>query len=396
MSLRSKVLFVLLALTLVPLVGVGIAACVFAYRLAEAAGSEPLAAILTQRLTTLVAVMFVAIVSGGAFVILLAHLRRSLEELTAAAVRIGQGDFTPWLPPPGEDEVGRLSLAIGAMAARLTDMMQQNARDRQMAALGELASHVSHEIRNPLSSIKLNLQSVEREVRDGSVPADLPSVLQLCLREIHRLDGTVQGVLRLAGFRQPVLEPLAVHALLAETLRTVAPQLDERGVEMRVNYLATGDAIEGDGAQLRSVFLNLFLNAADAMQAGGRLRVWTESGEAEARSAVIRVHVADDGEGVPPELRERIFQPFYSTKPNGSGIGLPLALQTVEAHQGRLWLEQRSELERGAEFVVELPLAVPAEAPHAATTGGAQADNVFTDERRTALVARRTMMVEIA
>jgi signal transduction histidine kinase len=347
-----------------------------------------------ERLLPLLLVMVLALVSGGAFVILLAHLRDSLDELTRAAVRIGQGDFVPWLPPPGEDEVGRLSFAIGTMAARLHDVMHQNVRTRQMAALGELASHVSHEIRNPLSSIKLNLQSVEREVRTGDVPGDLPSVLQLCLREINRLDGTVQGVLRLAGFRQPVMEMCAVHGLLEDTLRTVAPQLKERAIEVRFHDLAPQDRIRGDAVQLRSVFLNLFLNAADSMQGGGALRIWTEAAEDGARRSVIRVRVADSGEGVPPELRDRIFQPFFSTKQNGSGIGLPLALQTIEAHNGRLWLETRSELDRGAEFVVELPLVVEVGTAELQTALPASAENdpalapaAFDSVRRTTPVA---------
>jgi signal transduction histidine kinase len=290
-------------------------------------------------------------------VILIRDLLRSLDILTSAAVRIGQGDFSPWLPPPTHDEVGHLSFAIGTMAGRIQQVMQQNAHTRQMAALGELASHVSHEIRNPLSSIKLNLQSVEREVHGGDVPADLPDVLQLCLRQIHRLDGTVQGVLRLAGSREPELAPCGVHWILREALETVQPQLEERSISVAIDLRAARNSIRADAAQLRGVFLNLLLNARDAMSAGGRLTVWTEVVEEGGGDRAIRVHVADDGPGVPPEARDRIFQPFFTTKTTGSGIGLALALRTVEAHSGRLYLERRSELDRGAEFVVELPLA---------------------------------------
>jgi signal transduction histidine kinase len=327
------------------------------------------------RLTALLVVMALALVSGGAFVILIGYLRRSLDALTSAAVRIGQGDFAPWLPPPGEDEVGRLSLAIGAMAGRLREMIHQNARSRQMAAIGELASYVSHEIRNPLSSIKLNLQSVDRELRLGSVPADLPSVLLLCLKEVHRLDGTVQAVLRLAGARPPEFEPCRVSALLDEGLAAASPQLAERGIDVRIQYGAADEMILADPAQLRGVVLNLLSNAVQAMPEGGRVRVWTIT-SLGVRGPTIRIHIADDGSGVSPELRDRIFQPFFTTRVNGSGIGLPLALRTVEAHGGRLWLETRSELERGAEFVIQLPLASVEAATEAETEAAADQPHV--------------------
>jgi two-component system sensor histidine kinase HydH len=235
--------------------------------------------------------------------------------------------------------------------------MQQNARNRQMAAIGELASHVSHEIRNPLSSIKLNLQSIDRELRSGAVPIDLHDVVQLCLREVNRLDGTVQGVLRLAGSHEPQLTHLAVHAVLRDALQTMQPQLEERGIALDLQLDALRDDVRADATQLRGVFVNLLVNGRDAMPDGGTLRVWTELAEESARGRTIRVHVADDGPGVRPEDRDRIFQPFFTTKATGSGIGLPLAVRTIEKHGGRLWLERRSELERGAEFVIELPLA---------------------------------------
>jgi signal transduction histidine kinase len=358
MSTRSRILLALLALIIGPLLGVGIWACVLALRTSPSAVSLIFAAV------------FIAAAAAGAFVILIGDLLRSLDVLSSAAVRIGQGDFSPWLPPPTHDEVGRLSFAIGTMATRLEQVMRQNARTRQMAAIGELASHVSHEIRNPLSSIKLNLQSVEREMRGGAVPTDLPDVLQLCLREIHRLDGTVQGVLRLAGSREPHLGPCSLHALLEDAMQTVGPQLEERAIHVATALDAPRNVVRADSAQLRGVLLNLLLNARDAMPDGGRLTIWTEMVEDSTHTRMIRVHIADEGPGVPPEDRDRIFQPFFTTKSTGSGIGLPLASRTIEAHGGRLYLERRSELERGAEFVFELPLGESTDASPQQGLGG--------------------------
>ncbi|MGH7575053.1 MAG: ATP-binding protein [Longimicrobiales bacterium] len=312
------------------------------------------------RLLWLVVVMILALAMAGGFAVLITHVMRSLDEVSTAASRIGEGDFTPWLPPPGDDEVGKLTLAIGAMVARIREMMGQLERSRQMAVVGELASHLSHEIRNPLSSIRLNLQSVEREASLGTVPADLPVVLQLCLREISRLDRVVNNVLRLGRTKPGPVRRCSLHTLIEESLEIVQPQLGHRGVRIERRLEAVADEVAADGEQLSGALLNLYLNAADAMPDGGTLRVWTErvhGADADGVEAVIRVHICDEGPGISPELREQIFRPFYTTKPYGSGIGLPLALQAAEAHRGRLYLERRSELERGAEFVLELPLA---------------------------------------
>lgn len=309
------------------------------------------------RFASLMFVVFLALATAGAFAIMITHIMRSLNEVSVAAARIGEGDFTPWLPPPGNDEVGKLTLAVGAMVARLREMMGQLERSRQMAVVGELASHLSHEIRNPLSSIRLNLQSIDREVRRGEVPADLPVVLQLCLREITRLDRVVNNVLRLGRNAPGPARRVGMHALIDESLEVVQQQLAQKGVRVERRHGAADDAVVVDAEQLSGALLNLYLNAMDAMPEGGTLRVWTELAHDLAGFEVIRVHVADEGVGVSPELRERIFKPFFTTKTHGSGIGLPLSAQTAEAHGGRLYLEKRSELEHGAEFVLEIPLA---------------------------------------
>lgn len=313
----------------------------------------------TAAINALLIALFVALAAGGAFFILIRDLMRSMAVLTTAATRIGHGDFSPWLPPPGEDEVGRLSLAIGAMAGRLDDVMAQNARSRQMAAIGEMASHVSHEIRNPLSSIRLNLQSIEREIRTGEPPADLHSVVSLCLRETNRLEATVSGVLRLAGVVHPQMTDCRVQDIVDEAVDAARAQFGQDDVRLRVMRARQDDWIRADCAQMRAVFLNLFRNAHDAMRDGGTINVWSEVIDERGGRQLIRVHVTDEGTGVPPEVRDRIFDPFYTTKTNGSGIGLPISARTLEAHGGRLYLEQASELERGAHFVVELRTQPP-------------------------------------
>jgi signal transduction histidine kinase len=303
-------------------------------------------------------VLFMALAAGGAFLILAQHVMASLEELTLAAERIGEGDMSPWLPPPTEDEVGRLSGAFSRMLGRLKATMRQSQAAWQAAAVGGVASQLSHEIRNPLSSIRLNLQSVEREVREGRVPDDLPEVLNICMREIERLNESVSGVLEFGRPSAPKRRPCRLSGVIDESLALIRPRLERAGVAVDWSARGADDDILADASLLRGVFLNLFLNAADAMPGGGTIRVWLESPSAQE----VRAHVADDGPGVSSDVRAQIFEPFFTTRAKGTGIGLSVARQTIEAHGGTLDFAKRSELERGAEFVIALPLHDPEQA----------------------------------
>ncbi len=303
------------------------------------------------RLGPLLLTLVVAVLVTLLFSLIVREFTRRLEELTAAAERIGEGDLIPWLPLPRSDEVGRLSDAIGRMIDRIHDSMQQLERSRQLAFVGEMTGRLAHEIRNPLSSIQLNLQILERAAKRGQAPPDLEETLDLCLREITRLDNAVNGVLRMGKPQQPHMAPCDVHALITDTATLMRPRLEQRGIAVVLELDAADAIVVGDDEQLRGALLNLLANAADALPNGGTIRIRTESS-----SDTIRVRVADDGIGVAPETRRRIFRPFFTTKAEGTGIGLPIALATVERHGGRLYLEKRSELEAGAEFVMELPL----------------------------------------
>jgi len=295
-----------------------------------------------------------------AFVLLTRQATRSLLALSAAADEVGAGNFAPALPPPSRDEVGRLSSAFGLMASKVDTMLREVAASRHMAAVGEFAAKLSHEIRNPLTSVKLNLQRLERGVASRGLPLEARAPLDICLREIERLDRVVRGALTIG--REPAAQRVrcALHETVGDALAVVRAQLDEQRVTVETSFRASADHVLGEPEHLKAVFLNLFLNAAEAMPDGGRLHVATESDDAPGGGArKIRVRVADTGGGIRPDLREKIFQPFYSTKPHGTGFGLPLASRTVEEHGGRIELLPDSEGGRGATFLVELPLAPP-------------------------------------
>ncbi len=300
-------------------------------------------------------VLFVGAAASLAFTMLLGRITRSLRDLSDAAGEVAAGNYTPVLPPPGPDEVGRLSYSLGVMAGKVQRTLRQIESTRQLATMGEFAAKVSHEIRNPLSSIRLNLQGMERDVRRGSADDSFSEPLQLCLKEVDRLDRVVRGMLGLAREEPMRRRPCSVHAILGDAIGVLRAELEGQDVRVEKRLAAERDDVIGDEGQLRGVVMNLMLNAAQAMPEGGTIHISTAT-DAAAGGDIIRVRVADDGPGIPREVRDQIFRPFMTTKASGTGLGLPIARRTAEQHGGTLYLEERSALQHGAEFVLALPL----------------------------------------
>jgi len=247
------------------------------------------------------------------------------------------------------------------MIARVRESLRQMEASRQVAAVGQFASQIAHEIRNPLTSMKLNLQGLKRDVDQGWVPPASARPIELCLREVQRLDRVVSGVLNLARPPSGTFRRCSLHAVIAHALEVLREQLGNATIRVTTTCLADPDTVDGDPEALESVFMNLFLNAAEAMPEGGTLDVSTETVRRDGRDTAIRVLVADNGPGIPPEDRGRIFDPFFSTKKDGTGLGLNLAAQVVEWHRGTLALADRFDGARGSVFVIELPLAAAEE-----------------------------------
>ena len=302
--------------------------------------------------------LLIAVVTAVAigFFLLLRRATRSLDVLTAAADRVGHGDLSPDLPPGGRDEVGRLSTAFATMTRRLRESLDQIEATRQVAILGRFAAELSHEIRNPLTSIKLNLQSLARDAEEGRIPPHSQRSLDLALREIRRLDEVVRGALRAGRTPSPPVA-FSVHGLIDECMSLLEAQAAQAHVRLVRALDAPTDGVTGDIDGLRGAIMNIAINAIEAMPAGGAVIVRTSNPDDET----IEIVIADEGAGVPHDVRDHAFQPFATSKPNGTGLGLSLALQSVQAQGGSIRLADREP--HGTEVQVTLRLdasAVPA------------------------------------
>ncbi len=220
-------------------------------------------------------------------------------------------------------------------------------RSEQLAAVGQLAAGVAHEVRNPLTSIKMLVEvALRRPEGKGLTREDL----QVIHAEVKRLEGTAQGFLDFA--RPPRLQraPCDLRAVVAASADLVRARARQQGVTLDVRQPDAPLTADVDRGQITTVLVNLFLNALDAMPRGGRLEVIAV---ADGGAALLRV--ADTGPGLAPAVVPRLFTPFVSTKPTGTGLGLSISRRILEEHGGAIGAGNRPE--GGAVFTVTLPLA---------------------------------------
>jgi two-component system, NtrC family, sensor histidine kinase HydH len=276
-------------------------------------------------------------------------------ESAAAAVRAGVWAYLikPCAVP---DLLATLDKATRHVQAQQEkrDLARRAQVAEKLAAVGTLTAGLSHEIRNPLNAAVLQLSVLERRVRklEGAQQGPLLEPLTLVRDEIRRLEHIVQDFLQFARPLQITVKATALGPLLQKVVAFIMADAERRNVTLEADP-SGASMIAGDGDQLRQVFMNLLLNAFDAVSEGGRVRL-----SCEARPEAIDVHVDDDGPGVSSEHADRIFEPFFTTKSKGSGLGLPITHAIVSQHGGTLKVS-KSPL-GGARFTVTLPRATQA------------------------------------
>jgi signal transduction histidine kinase len=217
---------------------------------------------------------------------------------------------------------------------------------RRLAALGQFAAAIAHDIRTPLTSISLNVQILRRKLQ---LPPDDREHLDIALEELERLDRSVAEIL---DFAKPVkLAPqrIDVTELLEDTTRGLTPVLSEKGVGLRCEPVAELPSVHGDPQRLRQVLVNLVGNAADASTPGAQVTVRAKSADA----AHVAIEVEDHGRGINADDLPRIFEPFFTTRPDGTGLGLAICHKVVRAHGGDI--QVRSAVGVGSTFTILLP-----------------------------------------
>jgi len=254
------------------------------------------------------------------------------------------------------------SIGVTLQNSQIYERMKE--RDR-LAALGQMAAGLAHEIRNPLGSIKgaaQYLQPVEGQVPDASTR----EFLDIIVEEVDRLNKIVSQFLDYARPYRGDQSPLDVNDVVRKTINLIEKERSGSRVEIVMNLLEGLPPVRADAQQLRQVFLNLAINAFDAMSEGGKLQVSTSlrrSTRRGASAAFLEIRFRDDGIGIPPADLRSLFIPFFTTKEKGTGLGLPISQRIIENHGGTI--EVRSQPGSGSTFTVLLPVEPDAYASYA-------------------------------
>lgn len=258
---------------------------------------------------------------------------------------------------PMRDEDGELtgSVILAEAIAETEDGEFQKKIDR-LVSLGELSAYVAHEIRNPLTGIRTTIQFVASKLKPrDSRREDLDDVI----KELDRIEQIITGLLLFARPPQARPQPCDLHQVLERTLDLMDAQLADAQVAVKREYMEELPLVEVDPDLMQQVFLNLCLNAAQAMPEGGALTITTGVRRYRTRRSLVDVSISDTGVGIPRDLMEKIFDPFFTTRSMGTGLGLPISVQIVRDTGGVVTAKNNPG--GGATLRVSLPL--PPEPP---------------------------------
>ena len=252
-----------------------------------------------------------------------------------------------WASARARRELARAEALARGERERADQRARAERQEEQAALIGTIASGIAHEIRNPLSTLRMNLQLLREDWDDPITEREQKGRkrIDVLLRETVRLDTVVSDFVRFAAGHALQLEPADLNVLAGELLDFLGPQAERNRIRLVRDFARGLPRIEVDVSLLRQSLLNLLVNALQAMPGGGDITVRTfEEGP------FVKVEVRDTGPGIPPENLERIFSLYFSTKPGGTGLGLAMVKKIVEEHGGAV--EVRSEPGKGAAFTV--------------------------------------------
>jgi two-component system, NtrC family, sensor kinase len=288
-----------------------------------------------------------AVVLGVLITAWVAVTLRPLGRLREAARRIAAGDYGKRIPETGPAEISDLAREFNSMGRAVQEREEEKLRAARLAMVGKMAAQIAHEVRNPLSSIGLNTELLEDELGDSSTEAR-----ELCRAihtEVNRLTEVTETYLGLRGGK-PKLARESLNAIIDDLVDFVRHDLATRHVALATELDPEDPTGTIDANQIRQCLINLVRNAADAVSANGGGQVVVRTRGEHGR---VEIAVEDNGIGIPSELIPRLFDPFFSTKERGNGLGLALTQQIIQDHGGEIHVASR--VGRGTTFTLSVP-----------------------------------------
>lgn len=306
-----------------------------------------------------------ALLLGSAGATFLARrMTQPIQALTQGVGAVGRGDFSQRIEVASQDELGRLSTAFNEMTqqlSRVRDLEERLRRADRLAALGTMAAGIAHDIRNPLTSILIFSQLMSLHYDDPDIREKFDRVVP---RELERVQAVIEDMMELARPTTLHLEPINLNEILTQVLELYEGQAGTQRIKIMREFDPDLPPCTADRKRLHRCFGNLIANAIQAMPNGGDLRLHTSLVPRAAfvhappadglPEPAIRVTVGDTGQGIAPERLSRIFDPFYTTKEKGLGLGMAITHRIVEDHKGSI--DVQSQVGMGTTFLVHLPV----------------------------------------
>jgi signal transduction histidine kinase len=284
------------------------------------------------------------------------RISRPIKKLVEGTIRISKGDFSHKIEIGSGDEIGDLARSFNEMSSRLLatrDEMEEAHKKliqaEKLASIGKLAATIAHEIRNPLTSVKLNIQKVVGDNRLGPVEQEHLAISQEGIAQIEKFIKELLNFTRVSGLQ---VARFPVSQILEESVKMVADCFQQKKIviERKVDERLPEVLVDGD--KMRQVILNVLRNACEAIEETGKISL-SASLAGDGRLKKIRIRISDSGCGIPEKDWENIFEPFFTTKPSGFGLGLANARKIVEQHKGTIRVVKKRS--PGTSFEILIP-----------------------------------------
>lgn len=304
------------------------------------------------RFTAVTVIVCVTVLATLLFWVMLKHILNPIRRLSTKVNREGNPSLE------NANEIKALSQTVRGLIEDIDKTHSELEKSREhllqtekLALVGKLAAGMAHSIRNPFTSVKMRLFSLGRSLQLTDTQQDDLAVIS---EEIRHIDTIVQNFLEFSRPPKLKIQPISPSRVVDSAIQLLEHRLKSYDVTIRIVRNYPLPDIQADPEQLKEVMVNLIVNACEAMEKGGSIVICEEEGQDASLGHVAVIHVNDNGPGISEAIREKILQPFYTTKEEGTGLGLSIAVRIVEEHRGRL--ECSSHPGKGTTFTITLPL----------------------------------------
>lgn len=280
-----------------------------------------------------------------------------LQKLVEGTKKISRGDFSLQIDIDSKDEIGSLAQSFNEMSyqlqllkERMEEANKKLVQVEKLASIGHISAGIAHEIRNPLTSVKLNIQKLlEKESLDESEQAHL----DISQEGIAQIEKFVKELLNFARVSELNLDWFSIEQIVDGSVKMIADSLELKKVSLEKHYQEELPLMKVDADKIRQVILNILRNAWEAVEEGGKISIHL-SQDSSHQEKYTKILIFDDGNGIPEKEWENVFEPFYTTKSSGIGLGLAIARKIIEQHDGSI--EIKSTGGGGTSFVILLPV----------------------------------------